>query len=259
MENHSYDSLIGNGRAPYVNSLADECGLATNYHNVTHPSLPNYVAATSGLPLAALIPFTPDCAPSGDCTTDATSIFAQGESWKAYQESMPSPCSRTDAGEYAVRHNPPAYFTALPGCSTFDVPYSDLAADLAHDSLPAFSFVTPNLIHDMHDGTVADGDSWLARELPAIFNSRPYRAGTTAVFVTWDEGEGGSSNDCAANTTDGGCHVPAIVVSPSTAVATRSGILFNHYSLLATAEELLGVARLGQAATSSDMVKVFNL
>jgi hypothetical protein len=67
-------------------------GLAANYHNITHPSLPNYLAATSGLSLASLIPFTSDCPPAGECTTDAPSIFAQGESWKAYEESMPSVC-----------------------------------------------------------------------------------------------------------------------------------------------------------------------
>src|SRR5690242_3881220 len=49
MENHSYNSIIGSSQAPYINSLAAECGLATNYHNVSHPSLPNYVSATSGL------------------------------------------------------------------------------------------------------------------------------------------------------------------------------------------------------------------
>src|SRR5262249_54108194 len=92
MENHSYDSVIGASDAPYINSLAGEAGLATNYHNITHPSLPNYIAATSGLDLASLDPFTGDCDPTGACTTNTQSIFAQGESWKAYQESMPTNC-----------------------------------------------------------------------------------------------------------------------------------------------------------------------
>ncbi len=50
MENHSYSDIIGNtAQAPYINSLASSCGVATDYHNTTHPSLPNYLAATSGL------------------------------------------------------------------------------------------------------------------------------------------------------------------------------------------------------------------
>ena len=259
MENHSYGAVIGAADAPYINSIAGECGLATNYHNVTHPSLPNYIAATSGLDLASLDPFTSDCDPAGACTTNTESIFAQGESWKAYEESMPSNCDRSDAGNYAVRHNPPAYYSALIGCSSNDVPYDHLATDLARNALPNFSFITPNLINDMHNGTLADGDTWLAHNLPTLLDSPEYAVGGTAIFLTWDEGEGGSSNDCASNTTDVGCHVAALVISPSTKAGTRSADLFNHYSLLATAEEMLGLPKLGQAASNASMVNPFNL
>ena len=259
MENHSATAVIGSSRAPYLNALAAGCGLATNYHNVSHPSLPNYIAATSGLGLTGLRQFGSDCSPSNRCSTAAPSIFGQGETWKAYQESMPANCHRADSGEYAVRHNPPSYFRSLTGCPTSDVPFTQLAADLAGNTLPAFSFVTPNLIGDMHDGSVTDGDNWLALHLPVIFDSAAYRGGTTAVFMTWDEGEGGASNDCAANTTDTGCRVAAIVVSPSTAAGTTSAVLFNHYSLLGTAEQLLGLPRLGLAASYPSLVSAFHL
>ena len=172
---------------------------------------------------------------------------------------MPSNCDPANSGEYAVRHNPPPYYTTLTNCSTNDVPYTQLATDLANNSLPAFSFVTPNLIDDMHDGTVADGDTWLSHNLPVIFNSPEYQSGNTAVFVTWDEGEGGTSNDCATNTTDIGCHVATLVISPSTAPGTTSSVLFNHYSLLRTAEDLLNLPALGLAASNQSMASAFNL
>jgi phosphatidylinositol-3-phosphatase len=172
---------------------------------------------------------------------------------------MPSNCRSTDSGEYAVRHNPPPYYSTLSGCATNDVPYPQLSSDLAAGTLPAFSFVTPNLIDDMHDGTIADGNAWLSTNLPTIFGSTEYKTGTVAVFVTWDECEGGTSNKCATNTTDVGCHVATIVASPSTVPATRSGKLFNHYSLLGTAEKLLKLPQLGQAKSSANMLKAFNL
>jgi hypothetical protein len=260
MENHSYSDIIGNSQAPYINSLATGCGLATNYHNLSHPSLPNYVGAASGLAVGSLSPFDPDCGPSAKCSTSAADIFGQGESWKAYEESMPSNCDKSNSGEYAVRHNPPPYFTSLTGCSTFDVPYSKLAGDLSAGTLPAFSFVTPNLIDDMHDGTIAQGDSWLSSNLPTILNSSEYQSGTTAVFVTWDEGSGGSSGEnCAANTSDNSCHVATIVISPSTKAGSTSATLFNHYSLLGTAEQLLGLPTLGQAASYPTLTSAFNL
>jgi phosphatidylinositol-3-phosphatase len=259
MENHSYGSIIGSAHARFINALATKCGLATNYHNISHPSLPNYVGATSGLGLGALQRFTSDCGPTHGCSTRARSIFAQGESWKAYEESMPSNCDRANAGEYAVRHNPPPYYAALAGCSRHDVPYARLAADLRHHRLPTFAFVTPNLINDMHDGTVADGDRWLARNLPMILDSPQYRSGSVVVIITWDEGEGGSAQGCATNTTDVGCHVATIVISPSTRPGTRAGQLFNHYSLLGTTERLLHLPLLGRAASSPSMIAAFHL
>jgi phosphatidylinositol-3-phosphatase len=263
LENHSYGAILGSSQAPYFNTLAKDCGVATNYHNVTHPSLPNYIALTSGLPLSSLHEFLPDCSPSSSCDTSTKSIFGQGESWKSYEESMPSTCDHSNSGNYAVRHNPAAYYTTLGGCSGNDVSYSHLASDLSHNQLPAFSFVTPNLIDDMHNGTVADGNSWMSHNLPTILNSSEYKNGSTVIFITFDEGSdvGSYANgeNCATNTSDTSCHLPTFVISPSTKVGARSGTLFNHYSLLGTAEQLLHLSKLGQAASYPTMVSAFNL
>ena len=263
LENHSYGAILGSSQAPYFNTLAKDCGVATNYHNITHPSLPNYIALTSGLPLSSLHEFLSDCSPGSSCDTSTKSIFGQGESWKSYEESMPSTCDHSNSGNYAVRHNPAAYYTTLGGCSSNDESYSHLASDLSHNQLPAFSFVTPNLIDDMHNGTVADGNSWMSHNLPTILNSSAYKNGSTVVFITFDEGSdvGSYANgeNCATNTSDTSCHLPTIVISPSTKAGARSGTLFNHYSLLGTTEQLLHLSKLGQAASSPTMVSAFNL
>src|ERR1700734_1405909 len=67
LENHSYGAILGSSQAPYFNTLAKDCGLATNYHNVTHPSLPNYIAATSGISYASFWMIIPDGGPRGSC------------------------------------------------------------------------------------------------------------------------------------------------------------------------------------------------
>ena len=262
MENHSYGSVIGSSSAPFENHVAAECGLATNYHNVTHPSLPNYVAATSGIPYGSLGTFSSDCNPSSSCSAGpgVVNVFSQASGWKAYEESMPRNCDRSDSGEYAVRHNPPPYYQALTAsCAANDVPFTQFATDLSAGTLPTFSFVTPDLIDDTHDGSVADGDRWLRASVNEIVSSPEYRSGDLALFITWDEGEGGSANNCATNTSDVGCHVATIVVSPTTPAGTRSAVLFNHFSLLRTAEDLLGLPALGQAAGATSMVAAFNL
>ena len=162
---------------------------------------------------------------------------------------MPGRCHRTNSGEYAVRHNPPPYYTELRGCSRFDVPYSRLRADLARGRLPAFSFITPNLISDMHDGTVADGDTWLSTFMPKVLSSAEYAAGRTAVFLTWDEDDLLSGN-----------HVPTLVIAPSVAAGTTVAARLDHYAMLRATQEMLGVTPLlGAAATAADMRTPFNL
>ena len=252
MENHSYDAVIGSSGAPFTNRLAAECGLATNYHNVAHPSLPNYIAATSG----ATQGISDDCDPS-ECSRSVQSLFGQvaaaGMTWGAYDESMPVACDQSSgsgsgpAGDYAPKHNPAVYYAGLrPACPHRVVPLGMPSAGafahaLGSGSLPAFSFITPNLCDDTHDCPVSTGDAWLSRWIRTIVSSSVYRAGRTVIFVTWDEGEGGGSNDCALNTSDVGCHVATLVVSPSTPRGTRSSVLFNHYSLLKTTEQILGI------------------
>ena len=172
---------------------------------------------------------------------------------------MPSNCFTSNSGEYAVRHDPPPYYTTLKGCSSFDVPYKQLASDLKSGNLPSFSFVTPNLISDMHDGTVQQGDTWLSTNVPVILSSAAYTSGSLVVMITWDEGEGGTSNNCATNTTDVGCHVATIVLSPTTKAGTKSSTLFNHWSLLRTTEDILKLPELHQAATANSMASAFNL
>jgi hypothetical protein len=238
MENRAYSLVIGSHDAPYINSLAHKCGLAANFKAESHPSLPNYVAMTSGS--------TQGIGDDGDPSQHrlaVPSIFSQlGGGWRALEESMPSNCALADAGSYAVRHDPAVYYTNIRGaCARQDTPLR------AQPNLSArFTFVTPNLCHDMHDCSTRAGDSWLAGFVPKILGSRAYREGSTVVFITWDEDEGG--------------HIATLVLSPYTRPGTVSRQAFNHYSLLRTTETLLGIRqKLGHAATAPDMRTAFQL
>src|ERR1700722_1038080 len=107
MENHSYGDIIGNSSAPYLNSLAANGALLTNYYAVGHQSLSNYLALTGGSTFGV----TTDCSVShcdqgGAPNIAVDRVEASGRSWKAYMESMPGTCSTNDSGEYAQRHNP---------------------------------------------------------------------------------------------------------------------------------------------------------
>jgi phosphatidylinositol-3-phosphatase len=249
MENRSYSEVVG---APVLATLAARCGLATNYHNLSHPSQPNYIAMTSGLPVSA-VPST-DCPQF--CPVHGPSIFAQ-TSWKVYAESMPGTCRRTDARPYVAHHTAAPYFVDLTNCPSNQVPLSSL--DVAR--LPAFSLVVPDVTHDMHErsSSVAAGDAWLGQLLTKILSSPAYTSGSTTVFVTWDEGGfPRRGNNCANNLSDPGCHVATYLISPAIKAGTRSARAFNHYSLLRTTEELLGLPYLGEAARAASMRTAFH-
>lgn len=250
MENRSYPEVVG---APVLSTLAAQCGLAINFHNLTHPSQPNYIAMTSGRPVSS-VPGT-DCPVF--CPVHGPSIFAQ-TTWRVYAESMPGTCRRTDARPYVVHHTAAPYFVDLADCATHQVPLT--ALDLA--SLPAFSLIVPDVTHDMHERTssVAVGDAWLGDLLGRLLHSRAYTSGTTAVFVTWDEGGfPRQGKDCPAHLSDPGCHVATYVISPFTTPGSRINTLFTHYSLLRSTEELLGLPYLGEAAKATSMRGAFGL
>jgi hypothetical protein len=243
MENKGYSSIIGSSAAPYLNTLAAQCGLATNYHAVAHPSLPNYLAMTGGSTFGIT-----DDLPPAQHPISAASVFSQlGSRWQAYQESMPSSCYPSNTSLYAVRHNPATYYTGLAAtCPTLDVP---LPANPSFGA--AFTFVTPNLQDDMHDGTIQQGDAWLSSFVPKVLASSQYQSGSLALFIVWDENDG--PVHAAGN------QVPCLVVSPSVRPRTSVSTWFDHYSLLATWEDLLGVFRLGNTVTAPSMVAAFRL
>jgi hypothetical protein len=240
MENKPYDAIIGSSSAPYENQLANECGLATNYFAVTHPSLPNYIAMTSGSTQGVT-----DDGPPAVHPLPTQSIFSQlGSGWRSLQESMPSNCLQTDVYPYAVKHNPAAYYTGIRGaCATQDVPLGSTP-----DLSARFTLVTPNLCNDTHDCSVATGDSWLQDFMAEVYATPEWQADTTAVFITWDEDDNTASN-----------HVATLVVAPTVPAGTTIGTTFDHYSLLRTTEELLGLGLLGSAAGATSMRADFHL
>jgi hypothetical protein len=276
MENESYGSVIGSPSAPYQTRLAKRCGLATNFHNESHFSLDNYIAATDGQNILGTS-YLGDCSPSystGSCTSTRRSLFAQLDaaklSWRGYAESMPRNCFRSDHGNYAVRHNPAVYYRKLSTCRRYDVPMGSLrsghlATAVHKGTLPTFSFITPNLIDDAHSSSVATGDGWLHRAVPLITGGRIYQAGNTVVFVTTDEGSAGDlryGENCASRTLDAhqpSCHVSTIVIGPYVPNGKRVGTFYTHYSLLRTTEDLLGLRPLGRAATAKPMEGAFHM
>jgi phosphatidylinositol-3-phosphatase len=242
MENAEYQEVIGSSAAPYVNSLARRYALATNSFAITHPSLPNYLALTSGTTHG----ITSDCT---GCRVSAPNIVDQLEaariSWKAYLEDVPAPCFRgAGAGGYAKKHNPFIYYQDIAGssarCSKL-VGFGQLASDLRAGRLPTYAWITPNLCDDGHDCGVAGGDRFLARTVPALIREL---GPDGFVLITWDEGV--SDRGCCGVARGG--HVATILAGPGALAGARQRTPVDHYGVLGTIEGVLRLPPLGEAA-----------
>jgi hypothetical protein len=216
--------------------------VATNYHAITHPSLPNYLDLYAGNKYG----ITNDCSPSASCHVNAQNLAdnldAKGLRWKAYMESMPAPCYIKSSGGYAPKHNPFVYFDDIRNnaarCNSHVVPFTAFAADLSTlATTPNYAFISPNQCNDMHDCSVSTGDNWLKAHVPAILNSAACKVTACLVIVVWDEDDGGSGN-----------HVLTIFAGSGAKQGAASSAAYTHYSLLHTVENIFGLP----AQTSND-------
>jgi hypothetical protein len=297
LENKGFDSVWGdNSPAPYLSGTLRKKGvLLKNYYAVAHNSLPNYLAQISGQrpndstanDCHTYTEFNatgtdPDgtlqgdgCVYPEDTQTLAGQLTAQGKTWKGYMEDMQQPCEHPVLGEadnhikaspeeqYSTHHNPFMYFrsiTSSPDCAKNVVNFSALKDDLKSViSTPNLAYITPNLCHDGHDGTCADGsegglgtaDSWLKEQVPAILSSPAYKQDGMLV-ITFDEAEGDTAGptEPASGVPGGGTaggKVGALVLSPFSAAGASSDRPYNHYSLLASIEDFFHLPRLGLA------------
>ena len=287
-ENAPVRQVVGSPDAPYQSQLATNCGSAVAMFGITHPSLPNYLALHSGV----FVPGTfRDCRPkpaTGWCVSGDDNVFHQltltGQTWRTYTESESVSCQLDPQGLFAPRHAPARYFTdlAVPApdgstdCSRNDVPMGDLDTttgalydDLRNGTLPAYSFISPNLIDDGHDSSVATADAYLARLVPLITAAPNYQAGNTALVITYDEGSGPDrvvDEDCTAEPSDvsgaqPSCAIPFIVVAPYTTPGMQDSAFCTLYCLTKTVEDSFGLPLLGHASepNTRDLAAEFNL
>jgi hypothetical protein len=208
-------------------------------------------------------------------------------SWRGYMEQMRKPCRHPRLGSpdptqhatpghnYAVRHNPFMYFRSVTSrrayCEHHVRPLHDLRHDLRHArKTPGLAYITPDLCRDGHDDTCANGrkgglaqvDRFLKEWAPRILGSPAFKR-NGMLIITADESDGLSdSGACCGEvagpnpiigtgpgiTGPGGGRIGALVISHFTRPNTWSTTPYNHYSLLASLEELYRLPKLGMAA-----------
>ena len=239
-ENHSYNEIIGNPDAPYINSLASEGALFTGSHGVTHPSQPNYLYLFSG---SAQGTVGDECPPAGVPFTTANlgqGLIDAGFRFTGYSEDLPFVGSTTcHSGKYYRKHNPWVNFSNIP--TTSNQPYTSFPGDLG--TLPTVSFIVPNQDHDMHDGTIAQADTWLYNNLDAY--KQWAMTHNCLLIVTWDEDDGSAGN-----------LIPTIFFGPMVVQGQYSETI-NHLNVLRTLEDMYGLPYAGQSGNAVPITDVW--
>lgn len=252
LENHSKQQALA--QMPFLAAQADRYGVASHWYAVAHPSLPNYLELAGGSTFGV----ADDKEPAAH-RLKGTSVFGQltahGHSAATYAESMPTPCSQTNSGRYAARHNPAAYFVdprERAACRRHDLPAGTTASGPLHDAvvagrLPTYSLLIPDTCNDGHDCPLATADGWLHRWLPFIENGADFSRGRLAVVVTFDEDDHHAGN-----------HVLTVVAAARLhhKIVTRR---FTHSSLAAAPSRLVGLPPLRHGAGSPDVLRAFGL
>ena len=268
LENENATDVLGNRVMPFTNGLAAACGTARNYRALLHPSLPNYIAMTSGDTQGV----TDDAGPDRHRLT-VPSIYSQvresGREWRQFASRMPGNCSLRDDppapdAYYTVHHVPAVYYSGIrDDCGRWTVPLGStssgaMASALDQSTLPAFAFISPadDGGNRSRGGEVDPelGDAFLRSWVGRITSSPSYLSGSTVLFITWDEG-----NFSLKPRDSQYQNVLTIVVAPSVARGATSSVASNHYSLLRTTEELLDLPLLGHASAASSLREAFHL
>jgi len=260
LENHGFNQVIGNAAMPYLNSLATQHALATNYFADTHPSIGNYFMLTTG-----------NLETNDDATTQTFSsdsiprAFAvAGKTWKAYMESLPSAgYTGGDVYPYFKHHDPFVYLTDVVNSSAEAanvVPFTQLASDLNAGAVPNYAFIAPNAEDDAHDcpasipnctddQKLAAADTWLKNNIDPLINSP---ALSNSVFIIlFDEA-------VDTDTANGGGHIAMVMAGTHVKAGFKSTTFYQHQSTLRLVLDLLRVSdHPGNSATAPTMQEFF--
>lgn len=234
LENHSYESVIGNPAMPYLNSLASKYALATQYYATTHTSLTALMWLTAGAPVT----YNDQSTATFNVDNIVRHIMPSGQTWKSYAEAMPyAGYLGLYSGPYYKRHNPLAYFSDVANSSGERlnlVPMvPNLKTDLAAGALPNYAWIVPDIDMDAHNGTLATADQWLQAHIPQVL-ANPQFQKDGIMFITWDEGD-------LKDSRHGGGRVATIVIGPRVKRGYKSTVFYNHQSLLRTTCLALGL------------------
>jgi Phosphoesterase family len=252
MEDQGVSDVLANGS--FERYLATKYAFASQYYGLTSDSLANYRDIASGH----------DSNGTDTTLNVPTLVDNAGETWAAYEESMPTPCDETSTYAnttlpasvvgnqtnhlvYDTNHDPFVVFKNITAnlayCQAHVLNLDAWTTALQSGNLPNYVWIAPNDTDNDHHcppatcpGAIPHGDAWLRAFLNPFLNSSEFS--DSVVFLTFDY-----------NSTEGYdtnlAHIYFAALSPYAIPGYSSPIEYTHYNLLTTTEWLLGLERTG--------------
>jgi hypothetical protein len=305
MENHSFSQIIGSPDAPAINALAgeganfvtasnDPTAARTGSHSLRHPSQPNYLELYSGdnqgtlmdgFPGSSAEPLAP--VPPFSAPNLGASLLHAGFTFTTYSEDLPAVGSDVESSsddatltKYERKHNPAVNWQAADAGLTnthlppaLNQPFFPLPGQPAtgfpsdFTALPTVSIVVPNQQHDMHDGTVAQGDAWVKTNIIDTYLAWAKKHNSLLILTFDEDGDNTASNQIptifAGPMIKPGIYTEADIninnpdARTPNGLITPTGTAMNHYNVLATVEDLYGLTHIGGSANRPGISDVF--
>lgn len=233
-------------KQPFFSKLVGMGASLEKFHATARPSQPNYIAMIAGSNLGV------------DSNGDDYSLEEEhigdllerkGKTWKAYAESYPGDCYLKGAagGVYARKHVPFLSFKNVqedPERCARVVPASQLENDVESGELPDFSMYIPNNINNGHDSSVEHADRWLKRTFEPLIENPVFMDGTLLI-ITFDE----AHKDTESN------QIYTVLIGDQVKPGSKSGECYDHYGLLRTIEDALGLGSLEREDSVSNPIQ----
>ncbi|HVG08751.1 MAG TPA: alkaline phosphatase family protein [Thermoanaerobaculia bacterium] len=248
-ENKDYEQIIDNPAAPYINgTLMAEGANLTRMYGEEHHSQGNYFWLFSGsnqhIGYFDRVPPIPFAA-----RNLGEQLIGSGRSFKGYSEGLPAIGSSVGkSGLYARKHVPWISFSNVPNL-TSNLRFEDFPKD--YSALPTVSFVIPDLVNDMHNGSIASsikaGDTWLRNNLDGYY--RWARKNNSLLILTFDENNHGPAGltDPLAPEWERRNRIVTILAGASIQPGSYGeGNGVTHVNLLRTLEAMYGLERSGE-------------
>ncbi len=238
-ENHSYEEVVNNPRMPYYNQLIDKYGLAEQFYSNRHGSLSTLMYFVAGAEITSDENTTSCDHPEDNLVRE---LLKRGYGWRSYQQNLPYAGFQGlyggDGNKYYRRHNPLIDFKdACPstGQAINSVPFPDMESDVNNGRKVNFAYITPDVDHDGHNGTLQEADQWMQDNVPSILSRPEFKSGGDGLlFVIWDEGALNDDRCSSGKSTGCGGRTAVMLIGPQVKEGYRSHTTYHNQNVLKT-------------------------